>query len=1332
MHACCRRAVTPTNTFWHDKAKQLAHRLRIKKAVTLAQSAHMKTPAVVGWVRPMILLPPAALTGLTVDQLQAILLHELAHIRRYDYLVNLIQIFIETLLFYHPALWWVSRRIRIEREHCCDDTAATALGSPIEYAHALTRMAELALPTNQLAVAANTSNLLHRVSRLLQINPQDNSRSGWITALAALFLAGALALPAALAQKKPTAFELLDSYADTCERLASFTTDFETTINAQGVQEGEFRKVQKHKAIQISSDGNRTKMVRRLWGDVNIRVTDLPKTRAVHTIHMWDGKHFYQYGTSTNPGEPPGLKFFPNGAGGETHTSLLNLDPMLFRSLDSKRVDSVIRENYKEISVADRMEAIHGAKCYVITAVTTHGRIKLWIAPEHNYHIAQFSLNKKEGDYSFGTILKKGVNVHGFMQVTRFEKIDGIWIPMESTSKGSLEAPTRTNKSKSHTIRTRFLVNPDHDALRSFLPDDIDNGTEVAFADSKGDKVIYYTWQDGKVVDKHGKVIFACTAPNDVSPDTDPNEASSQDSEPNTLSSSPADPAAPTRVLHFPPARSLGDLCIQDEGTEAIVDVRFRFPSHEGWRYFAQAQGDVVVPAGKRVQLRAISRRANDLAPLQGLGPDDLYMLTLLGWAQQGHAAPDDRSMQHIAHLTGLKVLALASSNITDNGIRSLGQMKSLHTLGLPQNITDRGLAHLTTLTSLETLYLGNQMFGPRITDRGLEQLIKTTQLSDVYISIGSQSKLPLLRKMAQLSSLRYHIFVSRNAYNSLVTKYLANASSLVSLHMPGCPIKDSDLPDISNLPRLESLSLFDTPVTDQGLAHLPSLPSLKTLNIREYATHTSNLTDKGMIHIAKINTLESLELPSTVTDQGLSHLIGMDRLKTLLLGNNRNYTDAAFTHISHFHNLEVLKIFTGALFTNDVLKHLTPLKQLQVLWIRRIEGLDDTGLGYIAQLTNLKELKISNTLGDSEPKITEAGLAKLSSLKSLESLSISGFTRSAARQLNKLTTLRTLHLGIIPEGGSALDLSGLRNLEVFYIGTRRDSDDAIRDADLACVANMKRLRVFHTAQAPGIDPGVITDNGLAYFKNLSNLELLWIGGPNLTDKGLSYLADKKNLSNLYITGNFTDAGLRHLENLKTMNRLRIYSSSTLSEEAKERLQSRLPHLDIFDAEQNYRASQPSQTKSGELTEDNPAPDFTLNTLDGKELKLSDYRGKAVILHFWGTWCRPCVASTPELKKAYAKLKSRFGDKFELISLSMDDSDVTLSRHVQKYHLDWPQARIGLRSKISADYNVNDRAPSFFLIGPDGKLLLTPESPDDADETKIIADALKSYSQHTP
>jgi beta-lactamase regulating signal transducer with metallopeptidase domain len=146
---------------------RLATRMRVSRPVQLLESMLVEVPAVIGWLRPVILVPASALTGLTAQQLEVLLAHELAHVRRYDYVVNLVQCAIETLLFYHPAVWWVSRRVREERENCCDDLVVELCGDRRLYAAALVEMERLRPATPRLALAATGGSLLQRVQRLI-------------------------------------------------------------------------------------------------------------------------------------------------------------------------------------------------------------------------------------------------------------------------------------------------------------------------------------------------------------------------------------------------------------------------------------------------------------------------------------------------------------------------------------------------------------------------------------------------------------------------------------------------------------------------------------------------------------------------------------------------------------------------------------------------------------------------------------------------------------------------------------------------------------------------------------------------------------------------------------------------------------------------------------------------------------------------------------------------------------------------------------------------------------------------------------------------------------
>ncbi len=181
------RAATPASD---DPVREIFTAVRaelgITKLVRLLQSTHVDVPTVVGWLSPAVLLPLGCFAGLSSTQVEALLAHELAHIRRHDYLVSVLQCVIESLLFYHPAVWWVSRQARRERECCCDEIAATVSGNRLEYARALSLLEERR-PTFTPAVplAANGGVLPMRIKRLLGY-PQGSATSQ-LAAVAILF-----------------------------------------------------------------------------------------------------------------------------------------------------------------------------------------------------------------------------------------------------------------------------------------------------------------------------------------------------------------------------------------------------------------------------------------------------------------------------------------------------------------------------------------------------------------------------------------------------------------------------------------------------------------------------------------------------------------------------------------------------------------------------------------------------------------------------------------------------------------------------------------------------------------------------------------------------------------------------------------------------------------------------------------------------------------------------------------------------------------------------------------------------------------------------------------
>lgn len=201
-----RCGLRPVPRFHQELAQQLARQARVLVPVQVFTSLRVQVPTVVGWLRPRILLPASTLMGLTPSQLESILLHELAHIRRFDYLINLLQAVLEAVFFYHPAIWWLSQRLRIEREHCCDDVVLKHCEVQV-YARALVSLEELRNNPGP-ALAATDGSLIERIQRML--TPDRSSRrfpQSWIAVvtLVAILVGAGITVHAHDADKDPEA-----------------------------------------------------------------------------------------------------------------------------------------------------------------------------------------------------------------------------------------------------------------------------------------------------------------------------------------------------------------------------------------------------------------------------------------------------------------------------------------------------------------------------------------------------------------------------------------------------------------------------------------------------------------------------------------------------------------------------------------------------------------------------------------------------------------------------------------------------------------------------------------------------------------------------------------------------------------------------------------------------------------------------------------------------------------------------------------------------------------------------------------------------------------------
>ena len=235
-----------------ETCRILLGRLGIRRPVRFELCDWLDAPAVIGWFRPVVFLPMTALTGLSQEQLRLVIAHELAHVRRWDPFVNLFQVITEALLFYHPAVWWLNRRVRAEREHCCDDAALSLSPDPLEYARALTKMAE-GRRSPAMAMAANHGPLAARVARILGAGATERKSWGGGLLAGALALAAAALVGQALANSPPYApapagpgesSPFPSSPAAEPSGWGPWTAEQQLTLDLHGITEGYFRALE--------------------------------------------------------------------------------------------------------------------------------------------------------------------------------------------------------------------------------------------------------------------------------------------------------------------------------------------------------------------------------------------------------------------------------------------------------------------------------------------------------------------------------------------------------------------------------------------------------------------------------------------------------------------------------------------------------------------------------------------------------------------------------------------------------------------------------------------------------------------------------------------------------------------------------------------------------------------------------------------------------------------------------------------------------------------------------------------------------------------------------
>ena len=242
VRALSKQGIIKPDSYWISQLQGLQAQFDISRPVQLFFSSHVNVPMMLGIIKPIILLPVATINNLSTEQVEAILMHELAHIKRHDYLLNLLQTMIETILFFNPFVWLTSAIIRREREHCCDDLVVACSASPLSYVKALAILEQSRSNDNNLVLAATgkKKQLLNRIKRIMEMK-KDNINYGQLTIIIVAIIAIAFSI---------TMFTFSPSFAQQAKK-----GDSDTTTTRQHIY--------KYKYVNVDSNGNKTEVVKK-------------------------------------------------------------------------------------------------------------------------------------------------------------------------------------------------------------------------------------------------------------------------------------------------------------------------------------------------------------------------------------------------------------------------------------------------------------------------------------------------------------------------------------------------------------------------------------------------------------------------------------------------------------------------------------------------------------------------------------------------------------------------------------------------------------------------------------------------------------------------------------------------------------------------------------------------------------------------------------------------------------------------------------------------------------------------------------------------------------
>ncbi len=1174
---------SPISLAIQQAAERMARQLGLNRTVRLLGSSFVDSPLVIGAFKPLILLPASLLCQLPPDQLESLLAHELAHILRQDYLINLLQCAIETLLFYHPAVWWISAQTRVQREYCCDDIAVSMGSDRSVYVRALAAVAEA--KTKALAPAAGGRRLLPRLQRLLgTANPRTSHTSRWLTGMAALTFCATVIAFLAVRSHSAVAQTKTEADAAQAKKLADAAAQ-ERAIQAVLRVGGTIRR-------DAKIDGNPVTAVYLGKGQVSMRgkpdvtdaiLKDLKEFKSLKTLRL-------NGAAVTDAGMADLIEIMSLESLVLNRTQITDLGLKSLQGL--KNLQGLYLE---DTGVSDA--GLKGIKDLesLQTLVLTHTRV------------TDVGLKELAGLKKLRTLSISGAQVTdaGLKELTALQSLE----TLDLSEPRGLDAGLK-ELAELRSLKTLILIGPQWtDAALKHLKElpglqtlsmsetDITNEGLINLKKLPGLRTLHLSGMlvsDGGLKELAGLKNLQRLA----------------------LSRLAVTDAGLPNLIQLINLQTLviSDTNVTDAGIELLKTalphcqiqtpaLRAAVPRPSGSPVPSDKQAAAVhtlEKLGGRISgIRARGRVTETNAVLNGYQITDAVLkdvkeLTSLQSLRLNQTSVTDAGLHELEGLINLRQLSFDGTSITDEGLKYLRGFTDLRTLSLRNTkVTDAGLKNLKGLKNLQGLNVGFT----NVTEEGLHDL-KQALPECLVVGPGPTGVREELRPLRQ-PVLRQPVLNRRQApkppevpltpvaaeketqavqtIRRLGGRFVRDADpkgQIVDVDFRGTKVTDADLKEIAQLTNLQRLYLGRTAVTDAGLKELKGLKNLVflgLLGIKASETVLKELQEalprcQIMGGVGATRGQRRPPVDGQVAPVQVAPKIAANESPTVMSLQKQG---AEVVRDAKIEGNPVVGIYFNIVgVTDSDLKKIKEFKDLKAIGLQGF-GITDKGLRELTQFKNLEMLRLVNTA------VTDTGLRELKAFKNLRGLTLEGIgvTDAGLRELKELPNLRTLILGgpkISNPGFKNLkelknievlifrftsindaclkDIGELRSLKTLYLGGTQ-----ITDAGLGELKNLKGLDKLDLSHAE------VADAGLAYLAALPSLRTLNLDHTNVTDAGLIELRKLTNLQDLDLNRTLiTDAGLSQLKGLKNLRRLNLLNTAVTSS-ARRELHKALP-----------------------------------------------------------------------------------------------------------------------------------------------------------------------------